>query len=766
MRVLVSYPGEHMTGASRYAAGICNELVTRGHELLAVVHGQGPSRALFAACEGMPVMRLDTPNLGRSPKEIFRHVIGLETGTRRLVRIIREFQPDVVLSHCVYNVWGTTAAKRAGVPAVALLHELPDCFPWPLYRIWTKWIGRKAHAVIVSSEEMHRSIRDRVPRAITIQPGIDSTVFRMGVDGREVRAELLPSGKGPLVVCASHLMAAKGQADLVELMPQLLESSPGIHLAIVGGTNGRASNEDYLNRLRERVRSLGLAPHVTFTGPRTDIAAVFAAADLVVYPSHHESFGMVPLESRAVGTPVVATDVGVAREFSERSSQVQVVPPKSPERLAQAILEALHRKSPATPLEREWTIQGSVDAIEAVLVRTAGEARPGAEPRSNPRRREVQAVGLAMERLTPPTTDWIRSVNLATTYYCNSRCEMCSIWELYRKDRSRASAELSLDEIRRIFSSRRFLGLRSVALTGGEPFLRRDLVDIAGFFLMRFPQAGMVIPTDSVSPGLTIRSVRRILEGYEPTRKRFAVSVSLDGLRDTHNRQRGVDCFDKAIEVLETLAPLDLALIVSFTITRQNTSDILPVYRLARELGADFSTQFGQGSSHYYGDRSLSSSEHQWREPELERVRSQITEIADERWAQLPMKLRLVDTSGYFMRRMVDYQRSPRRIFDCYSGTHSCFIDPYGDVYPCLMLDKKLGNAKRDGFDAVWDGPVAQEVRGLIARRECHCWTPCEACPSLGRSLNPQLVAFPKLLRRPAVQSTGEELGRERAVPS
>jgi radical SAM protein with 4Fe4S-binding SPASM domain len=76
------------------------------------------------------------------------------------------------------------------------------------------------------------------------------------------------------------------------------------------------------------------------------------------------------------------------------------------------------------------------------------------------------------------------------------------------------------------------------------------------------------------------------------------------------------------------------------------------------------------------------------------------------------------------------------------------FIDPYGDVYPCLMLDRKLGNAKRDGFDAVWDGPEAVAVRRFVAEKKCDCWTPCEACPSLGRSLSPQLSALTKLHRR------------------
>lgn len=350
-------------------------------------------------------------------------------------------------------------------------------------------------------------------------------------------------------------------------------------------------------------------------------------------------------------------------------------------------------------------------------------------------RRLKRLAVLAAERLIAPTPDEVHAVNLAITYFCNSRCTMCSIWEMYKKDRPRAAAELSLADIKGIFASPHFRNLRSLALTGGEPFLRRDLVDIAGHFLTTFPEVSLAIPTDSVSPKLTIATIRTLLERHNPTRKRLAVSVSLDGLRDTHDRQRGLPCFDKALEVLGALAPLDLALNVSFTITALNFSELHATYEVARRFGASFNCQFAQTSAAYYGANStvlrpLEASE-------LECVADQVERMADARWAMMPFKARLTDTNDYFLRRIVDYQRSQRRIFTCHSGTHSCFIDPYGDVYPCIMLSENLGNAKAQGFDAVWQGAKATETRARIAAHACHCWTPCEAAPSLGRSLDP-----------------------------
>lgn len=745
MKILVTFPGDRLTGAGRYAADICRELMVRHHEVMVAVHGDGPATREFLAVPlyQPEVRRVEMPNLRRSVRTSIEYATGVVTGVAQLSQLITEFRPDVIFAHCIYNIWSALAASKASVPLVSLVHELSTAFPAPLYRAWDALLCRTATRVIVGSETMKAGLPASSLKTVVIAPGIDDRVFRPDVDGRAVRTELLDGATGPLVLCVSHIMKGKGQREVVEALPRVLAKFPDARMVFIGGTNDIPKNEAYLEGLHARLRELRIESRVSFAGERTDMAAVFAAASVVVYPSRRESFGLVGVEASAVGTPVVTADVGVMRILASQCSRVEVVPPNDVKQLAEAIVRACGKTRGEKKLGVEWTIQRCVDQLEGVI----REAIDLGTTKIKERRLTTRArrlVTLAKERVTSPSFDKIRSVNLAITYYCNSRCTMCSIWEIYKKDRAKAAAELSLEDIKQIFSSRYFAHLRSVALTGGEPFLRRDLDEIVGFFLTKFAGISLVIPTDSVSPKLTIESVKRIVERYRPGRSRLAISVSLDGLRETHDRQRGVACFDKALEVLHALKTMDLALNVSYTITPLNGKDVVAVYRLVSELGAVFNVQFAQGSSNYYGEKSTSL--RKLREDELNRVGAQILEIADDRWATMPLKSRLTDTSDYFLRRMVDYQRDPRRIFKCYSGTHSCFIDPYGDVYPCLMLDRKLGSAKRDGFDAVWSGLIAVEVRNSIAREECHCWTPCETCPSLGRSLDP-IPALTRLAR-------------------
>jgi glycosyltransferase involved in cell wall biosynthesis len=222
-------------------------------------------------------------------------------------------------------------------------------------------------------------MRDQLPRTgkeiTSIAAGIDARVFHSGVDGSSIRRELTNGIKVPLIVCVSQIMEAKGQIDLVESLPLLVKEVPDFRLVFVGGTNGMPGNEAYLGRLRRRLQDLELESYVSFIGARSDIAPFFAAADVVVYPSHGESFGLVPIEANAVGTPVVSSDVGIARQLAAQRPAVEVVKPRRPDEMASAILRGLNCKRVTEPVCREWTIEGSVDKIESILKQATGTRR-------------------------------------------------------------------------------------------------------------------------------------------------------------------------------------------------------------------------------------------------------------------------------------------------------------------------------------------------------------------------------------------------------
>jgi radical SAM protein with 4Fe4S-binding SPASM domain len=155
---------------------------------------------------------------------------------------------------------------------------------------------------------------------------------------------------------------------------------------------------------------------------------------------------------------------------------------------------------------------------------------------------------------------------------------------------------------------------------------------------------------------------------------------------------------------------------------------------VAHEKGVHFDCQFGHISECYYANVE-DAGRFKWDATALEEVEQSIRVIADDyrkREKNLSDKMAV-----YFLDRMISNQRQQKRELICYSGSTSCFIDPYGDVFPCTMLPQAWGNAK-SGFDTVWSSAAAQQSRAFIRAKRCTCWTPCETYNSLMN--NPRIV--------------------------
>jgi glycosyltransferase involved in cell wall biosynthesis len=87
----------------------------------------------------------------------------------------------------------------------------------------------------------------------------------------------------------------------------------------------------------ELAKSLGVRERVHFAGQRTDVAAILSALDVFVYPSHSEGMPNALLEAMAAGLPCVASDIPVHRSILLGGSAGVLVPPGSPEAIAEAV---------------------------------------------------------------------------------------------------------------------------------------------------------------------------------------------------------------------------------------------------------------------------------------------------------------------------------------------------------------------------------------------------------------------------------------------
>ncbi len=197
-----------------------------------------------------------------------------------------------------------------------------------------KWVSRNTHCFIAISEAVRDEMLQReeapVAKITTVPNGMTEPVADYGVSPEVVRQELGLAEDTPLIVCAARLEAEKDVSSLIRAMSSVVAAHPKAVCAIAG----QGSQEELL---RKQIEDSNLGGAVRLLGFRSDVIALINAADIFVLPSPAEPFGLVLLEAMALSKPVVATRAGGPLEIVLEEETGILVPPSSPDALAQAI---------------------------------------------------------------------------------------------------------------------------------------------------------------------------------------------------------------------------------------------------------------------------------------------------------------------------------------------------------------------------------------------------------------------------------------------
>lgn len=179
-----------------------------------------------------------------------------------------------------------------------------------------------------------------------LPPGVDLERFRP-MPQAEAKAQLGISPDCRIILFVGRIEPLKGIDSLLHAISLLHQHYPqiteNVHVAIIGGDPQAAQLDDEMQRLQAIHRELDLRCLVTFLGAKDQdiLPAYYAAAHMVVMPSHYESFGMVGLEAMAMGTPVIASGVGGLVHLVQDGANGYLIPPGTPEALATRILHLL-----------------------------------------------------------------------------------------------------------------------------------------------------------------------------------------------------------------------------------------------------------------------------------------------------------------------------------------------------------------------------------------------------------------------------------------
>ncbi len=296
-----------------------------------------------------------------------------------------------------------------------------------------------------------------------------------------------------------------------------------------------------------------------------------------------------------------------------------------------------------------------------------------------------------------------------TTVRCNSKCRMCSIWQMEPGD------ELTLDEFDRLLADPFLRGLRWVNLTGGEPFLRRDLPEMIGLLGKRCPDLEIIaIPTNGFLPDRIEEAVRRSLELLEGTDVLLSVTVSIDGVGEQHDDIRCIPGgFEKALETLERLQAVKSERFetgVETVITALNVASIRDIRAFFKERTDHVNLTPAVVSEYYSNEETLG--EAALKEEDVRSMLEFLDEISNEEPAY-----------AYYFAKVRDIHERGRRTYPCLGLYSTLMLNATGDVFPCLMLAGdawRLGNVRDAPLREIWCSPASRDARKRLAR-EPYC---------------------------------------------
>lgn len=308
------------------------------------------------------------------------------------------------------------------------------------------------------------------------------------------------------------------------------------------------------------------------------------------------------------------------------------------------------------------------------------------------------------------------------TNKCNYRCKHCILDSLGSERK-----ELSVDEIKSIWTGSSVLQKVKAFLVGGEPFFREDIVDISQIIYEN--SSGINFTTN----GFYIDRIKETLEKLKG-KPEVTFILSIDGLEKTHDQIRGKGAFNKAIETMLLLKKYNVGFWVNTVMQEANIHELSDIRKFYdnENIAHTFSPlKTFPGVQEYYDIRKIYNP-------------SVIKDVLES--LSLDVEKEYVSSLGKL------------RIVNCSAGFYSCYIDSEGKVYPCLTSQEALhkqdvcmGDLRsyKYNFDNLWYSDASDKVRSRVKK--------CEGC-FVGCELSRELACSPNGVRLARYSSFGKFL--------
>lgn len=324
------------------------------------------------------------------------------------------------------------------------------------------------------------------------------------------------------------------------------------------------------------------------------------------------------------------------------------------------------------------------------------------------------------------------SYTVSLLYECNSRCSTCNVWK-------KRSKRLTVEEYRKIFKK---IGKAPywITFSGGEPFIREDLVEIVNTIYDVSKPKIINIPTNGILTKKIVEDVQAISKHCK--KSKLVINLSIDGVGVEHDKIRNVPGnYTKVMATFKQLRELDLKNVAIGIHTVISNYNVANFSNIARELMAlkpdSYITEIAEERN------------------ELDTMGTDITPSMIKYKSAIDYLIHRIKNTKYkgFERLTMAFRleyydlvkrilRDQTQIIPCYAGIASAQISPSGDVWTCCVKAKSLGNLVENdyNFRKIWNSPEMVLERISIRNKECYC-------PLANAAYTNMLMDFPTLYR-------------------
>lgn len=302
-----------------------------------------------------------------------------------------------------------------------------------------------------------------------------------------------------------------------------------------------------------------------------------------------------------------------------------------------------------------------------------------------------------------------------TTYRCNAHCKMCKSWANPTKPEEEFRPEI----LKKIPE-----GMVRLNVTGGEPTLRKDIMEILE--ILNTKAKKLELSTNGYFTKILIEIGKRF--------PNIKIRISVEGLPKLNDDLRGIkNGFDHALRSILELKAIGLKDIgFAIVISDKNIYDLLYLYQLCCSLDLEFSQSTMHNSFYFFkNDNKIE---------DLDIIEDKMKDFIKNLLLskRKNLNLRIKDWfRAYINAGLLRYMKGLERAIPCYAGTESFFVDPWGRVLACNGSENPwiMGDLNKQNFEEIWHSEDALKVRELVKNCQRNCWMTGSSVPAMRRNI-------------------------------